>query len=64
MNSEIFERVMQRPQNFHHLSCWEQWKIDKELRILDWCDTDLSEEQLRRYQEKFISEPEKSKPHE
>ena len=33
---EMFEQAMKRPKNYAKLSRAEQWRIDKELNILDW----------------------------
>lgn len=37
----MFDRAMQRPENYETLSPGHQWEIDKQLGILDWygnCD--------------------------
>jgi len=51
--SEMFERSFQRPKNFYQLSGAEQWAIDKELGILDWMGSGLSEEDKQRYKDHY-----------
>lgn len=33
---DLFNIALTRPQGFGKLSCEEQWRIDKELGLLDW----------------------------
>lgn len=46
---EMFERSFERPSDFFRLSPAEQWRIDKELGILDWRGEDLSDDDKARY---------------
>lgn len=46
---EMFEKSFMRPSNYFKLPEAEQWRIDKELGILDWKGEDLSNEDLDRY---------------
>lgn len=36
MISHELKQALKRPRNYHELSPSRQWKIDKELGILDW----------------------------
>jgi len=40
----LFEQAMKRPSNYHQLEPSIQWKIDKELGILDWDGTCIHNE--------------------
>lgn len=46
---DMFEASFQRPSNFFKLTPERQWEIDKNLGILDWWGTDLSEEDQQRF---------------
>jgi hypothetical protein len=46
---DMFETSFQRPSNFFKLTPERQWEIDKNLGILDWWGTDLSEEDNQRF---------------
>ena len=46
---EMFEKSFERPRNFFHLSAEEQFRIDKELGILDWKGEGLSDEDKERF---------------
>lgn len=50
---EKFEQSFQRPKNFYSLPPREQWAIDKQLGILDWEGSDLTEEDKRRFREHY-----------
>jgi hypothetical protein len=45
---EMYEKSFERPRNFLNLSPEEQWRIDKELGILDWMGINLTESQIKR----------------
>ena len=47
---EMFEKSFSRPKNYFKLSEGRQWEIDAALGILDWEDSDLSQEDLARFQ--------------
>ena len=46
---DAFEKSFQRPKNFFKLSAQEQWAIDKNLGILDWEGSGLSDADMERY---------------
>lgn len=46
---EMFEQSFKRPTNFFKLSPKEQWRIDKELGILDWWGEGISDEDMKRF---------------
>ena len=46
---EMFEKSFQRPSNYFKLPAEAQWEIDAALGILDWEGSDLSEEDLKRF---------------
>jgi len=46
---EMFEKSFERPAFFFSLPEPRQWDIDKKLGILDWNGSDLSKEDLERY---------------
>lgn len=50
---EQFEASFKRPKDFFKLSVWEQWKIDKELGILDWIGKELSDEDRKKFLEHY-----------
>lgn len=50
---EMFERSFCRPSNFFELSAEEQWAIDKSLGILDWEGSDLSKEDMARFNKHY-----------
>jgi hypothetical protein len=50
---EMFEKSFERPSNYFDLSAERQWEIDKELGILDWLGIDLSDEDIKRFQEHY-----------
>lgn len=50
---EMFEQSFKRPKNFRSLSPEEQWRIDKELGILDWEGKGLAEEDIKRLNNHF-----------
>jgi len=50
---EMFEQSFKRPKNFFHLSAEDQWRIDKELGILDWGGDSLSEADIKRFQDHY-----------
>ncbi len=50
---QMFERSFQRPINFFKLDAETQWAIDKSLGILDWDGSDLSEEDMKRFEEHY-----------
>lgn len=50
---EMFEKSFQRPKNFFKLSPEEQWRIDKELGILDWEGKDLTVKDLERFRRHY-----------
>lgn len=35
-NTEMLRQALKRPINYNYLSSRQQWKIDKDLGILDW----------------------------
>ena len=45
---EMFEASFGRPQNYFKLSAERQWDIDKDLGILDWVGTGLTDEDKNR----------------
>ena len=49
----MFERSFGRPKNFFKLGGESQWRIDKELGILDWNGDGLSEEDKKRFSEHY-----------
>jgi len=53
---EAFERSFGRPRNFLQLSAEDQWRIDKELGILDWdgSDLELSQEDRQRIAQHYL----------
>lgn len=50
---EMFEQSFKRPTNFYQLPPKEQWRIDKELGILDWEGEGLSDEDKKRYSDHY-----------
>jgi hypothetical protein len=50
---EKFEKSFQRPKNYFRLSAEEQWRIDKELGILDWEGAFLSEIDIKRFRNHY-----------
>ena len=50
---EMFELSFKRPKDFFQLSSDQQWKIDKELGILDWNGEGLSEEDKWRFNQHY-----------
>ena len=49
----MFEASFQRPKNFFKLSPERQWEIDKYLGILDWMGSDLTEEDIKRFNDHY-----------
>lgn len=45
----MFEKSFQRPKNYFKLSAKRQWDIDDSLGILDWNGDDLTEEDIKRF---------------
>lgn len=45
----MFEESFKRPCDFFNLSSERQWEIDKELGIFDWRGTELTKEDLERF---------------
>jgi hypothetical protein len=50
---EMFEKSFQRPKNFFKLPPSEMWEIDKQLGILDWNGSDLTEEDIERFRRHY-----------
>lgn len=50
---EMFEKSFQRPIDFFKLSPERQWEIDKDLGILDWEGSDLSDEDIERFKNHY-----------
>lgn len=50
---QMFELSFQRPKNFFKLSASEQWRIDKNLGILDWDGGDITPEEKKRFLEHY-----------
>lgn len=50
---EMFEQSFKRPKSFFKLSGEAQWRIDKELGILDWIGEGLSEEDRKRFKNHY-----------
>lgn len=50
---EMFEQSFKRPSNYFKLTSREQWSIDAELGILDWQGDDLSNEDMKRFNEHY-----------
>ena len=50
---QMFERSFDRPKNYFKLSAAQQWVIDRELGILDWKGTGLSDEDIQRFRNYF-----------
>jgi hypothetical protein len=50
---EMFERSFDRPRNYFQLPRNEQWMIDKMLGILDWEGKDLSDEDIKRFNDHY-----------
>jgi hypothetical protein len=50
---EMFERSFQRPKNFFNLSPEQQWKIDKDLGILDWEGGNLTPQEKERFKKHY-----------
>lgn len=48
-NREMFEASFQRPPTYFELSASKQWEIDSDLGILDWDGSDLSEDDIKRF---------------
>ena len=47
--SEDLKRALKRPKNYNSRSASDQWRIDKELGILDWNPTvDETREYIKR----------------
>lgn len=61
---EMFEASFRRPKNFFHLSAEEQWRIDKELGILDWNGEDLTAEDNKRFKAHYEDKKLKEATHE
>lgn len=53
---EMFEASFLRPKNYFKLSDRRQWEIDESLGILDWIGKDLSEEDLKRFEDHYKSD--------
>ena len=53
---EMFEASFKRPKNYFKLPEDEQWRIDKELGLLDWRGEGLTEEDLKRFREHYKGE--------
>lgn len=49
----MFEKSFQRPSNFFKLSPMEQWRIDKDLGILDWEGREMTIEDNKRFFEHY-----------
>jgi hypothetical protein len=50
---KMFEQSFKRPKDFFKLSAQDQWYIDKNLGILDWEGTGLSEEDKKRFSDHY-----------
>ena len=50
---QMFETSFQRPKNYFNLFPREQYRIDKNLGILEWEGSGLSEEDLKRFEEHY-----------
>jgi len=50
---EMFEQSFKRPSNYFKLTSRGQWNIDAELGILDWQGNDLSNEDIKRFNEHY-----------
>lgn len=50
---EMFEKSFQRPNNFFELTEQQQWDIDKNLGLLDWQGSNLTEEDLKRFKNHY-----------
>jgi hypothetical protein len=50
---EMFEKSFLRPKNFFKLSGTEQYRIDKELGILDWVGEGLSKEEIEKFERHY-----------
>lgn len=63
----LFQKALQRPANFRHLSSEDRWAIDKSLGVLDWdgnCDHQrdgMCPDCRRIWEEKFDLEIKKVK---
>lgn len=52
-NHEMFEKSFERPSNYFRLSSDRQWKIDKDLGILDWEGGNLTKEEMERFKQHY-----------
>ena len=50
----MFETSFSRPSNYFKLSEAEQWKIDRELGILDWEGSGLTADQTTRFKKHYV----------
>jgi hypothetical protein len=50
---EMFEKSFERPNNYFKLDGRTQWEIDKSLGILDWEGKDLTDEDMKRFEEHY-----------
>jgi hypothetical protein len=50
---EMFEKSFQRPKNYFKLSMERQWEIDKGLGILDWSGSNLTKEEVKRFNDHY-----------
>ena len=50
---EMFEKSFQRPSDFFELSGERQWKIDKELGILDWGGETMTKKDMTRFNKHY-----------
>lgn len=50
---EMYKTSFKRPTNFFELSYEKQWKIDKDLGILDWNGSDLTKLEMKRFREHY-----------
>ena len=51
---EMFEQSFKRPPNYFNLPQQEQYRIDRELGILDWQGDDLNNEDLERFSLHYV----------
>lgn len=47
---EMFEMSFKRPSNYFKLSPERQWEIDDDLGILDWMGSDLTDDDIKRFE--------------
>lgn len=52
---EMFEKSFQRPKDYFKLTEAHQWQIDLNLGILDWRGEDLSEDDMKRFKEHYMT---------